>query len=526
MSKSKTNTVSASTIGTPLSATSMPNLAKALMLPGESPPFRVPTYPNVEKTALLQFRTTATVPTVTASGSMSGVLIMPSPVVPVWATRLLNTVLVEYAASALPVPGAVATYLDIVTSGAWKPYAATVGIGTLPIYTRGLPFGVIAEDRFVYCPPDSKIFVNVTFSGVTGGSGSLVCKLLSWDGGEYLTTSTITLNATGTAGVYLGYLSEQNQVGVFHRIDFVEASGTYSYTGTATAVTATMGWMTGGTYTAPSGTLAAMLPLSVPPQTGVSTVQFKDTRLNALSVLCTNTTKVLYKEGTVNASRQDLRQTSAQAVWRMQDDVHTSVHPSLRYFGPLEHGLYSYYPPIAEQNNYRDHLFGSNAYPLLYLREIPVVQIGAFYDPDDGTNISLTADWHVEFRTTSTLFNLATCANSLDQYHLAVTAVSRCPPFTQNWVHVPAILAFLRTYGPRALKAAAYLAGYESLTTRTQKPASMARLPPRKTEATVVKAVLPPSGFLPNKGGSKRTKKSQRKQRRWVDRYTAKKGKN
>ena len=82
-------------------------------------------------------------------------------------------------------------------------------------------------------------------------------------------------------------------------------------------------------------------------------------------------------------------------------------------------------------------------------------------DPDSATisNMALTSVWHTEFRTSSMLFNIGACSTPLHDYHASVLAVSTFPMFTENWIHVPTILNWLRTNIPKALSAVS-VAGY------------------------------------------------------------------
>ena len=348
-------------------------------------------------------------------------------------TRQLTATYVEYDSDGLAVAMPAGPGEHLVTSGEWQPATALTGYGAggAPIPgiadVYGIPLGVLGRDYFIYAPPGSIAYIRVFFIGATGGTGTLNATIQTWDGRPEGDKRTVSLAASGSAAEFAwhGYLT-----GTYHRIDKIEVGPTHGVTGTPTGLKATFGWVTGGVRAAPSGTLNPLIPVASPPQLAVSKAQFVDTRVTALAVKVINTTKVLNKEGTVNAARLDLRQVASDQVWALADSVFAGVHPSMRYFGALEHGLYSYFQPTAEAASFSNCLLADTSFIVMDLAALPVVQAAVFTDPDSGTNLAAAVDWHIEFRTTSTLFPIATCTSPIEQYHRAAIAVSRTCPFT------------------------------------------------------------------------------------------------
>ncbi len=107
--------------------------------------------------------------------------------------------------------------------------------------------------------------------------------------------------------------------------------------------------------------------------------------------------------------------------------------------------------------------------------------------------LACTVDWHIEFRTTSTLFQIGLCTLTLETMHQAQVALAAVGYFFENFNH-KAILGWItenvRRYGPAMLATIPHPAAQAAAMLLTPKP----RPPPRTTSANA-------SGITP--GGRK-----------------------
>ncbi len=502
-------------------------MSKAMLFPANTPPQRIPTFPNVERTAVLPFRTTTTfsVP-YTGSGTTaiasdggltdSYLVLFSQPASPLWGNAVVDSTGMEYliyvSASA---PGtAVGTSL---TPGNVFPQTAAA-MSSLPysLTAYSFPIGVLASEPFLFKPAFTfgdgaagkgcRAFIRISVTGATGTPTGTIAATIRWwlRGGETL-TEYVTLSGTAN-GTFTGYSSAAatNHLSFF-KVDALVVATTVSYAGTPTAYTVTSGWVcTSGTpdYLVPAGKFNVLVPLiSSPPQISASKLPWIDTRSTACALLASNTTKVINKEGTINCARVSLNtgRLSCAAFAPSSSEI-AAIHPSLRYFGPMEKGAYTFLPPSQEMQQFFDctymlTLTGSsqNYAPAFNLDTLEHANVLAFSDPDASTisNLALTLDQHIEFRTTTTIFEVAICSSSLDEFQRASAAVARITPFTENPLHVPAVLGALNAMLP------VVNAGYELWRNRSQ----AARYIPR---------ALPPPP-QPHPAKSTRSRRSRRK---------------
>jgi hypothetical protein len=205
---------------------------------------------------------------------------------------------------------------------------------------------------------------------------------------------------------------------------------------------------TGTTYalplTVPNGApVRRLLPRFSPPEVEVSTLQYSATRATASSVLLSNVSQVMSKEGTVSAARMPTSVPYAfnPTLWA----GFSKVHPKDRYFGALENGLYCYTLPDTHSEEFLDSVGSSPTYAdpigIVDLRSFGYVYAIICSDLDDtaGTSLAVTLNRHLEFRTSSRLFPTNFAKYTLEQYHTAQMALAQLGCFTENPVHVAAI---------------------------------------------------------------------------------------
>lgn len=184
----------------------------------------------------------------------------------------------------------------------------------------------------------------------------------------------------------------------------------------------------------------------------------EELRVNAASLLITNTTAKLYANGAVTAARLDWRTTpiftQSAAVEAVAD---TAIQ--LRYSGPATKGVYTYMLPTSTSLAYTDYTDAST---------IGVNQIGDFQNVnyivfdvamDVGSKMSLLMryDAHIEYRTTLQMYPLALPTMTLDEMNALLTVCGGVTPFSENFTH---LAMFMQLAKRLAQMAAPYMAPY------------------------------------------------------------------
>lgn len=173
---------------------------------------------------------------------------------------------------------------------------------------------------------------------------------------------------------------------------------------------------------------------------------FESSRLNATSMLLTNVTKVLNKEGTVLATRVLTSFDNGGSPMRADIPMISATNPDTRYFGALEKGSYCYTAPDQESLSFKSSIIGDGSNEAGNLGEKPyaILDLSPRYynvvllsDPDstEDTQIAMSVDQHWEFRTMSTLFLLDYSRMPLEVYHAAMLAVLKAGLFFENINH-------------------------------------------------------------------------------------------
>jgi hypothetical protein len=187
-----------------------------------------------------------------------------------------------------------------------------------------------------------------------------------------------------------------------------------------------------------------------PPEWEAAVIPYSNTRSTAAAALFTNVTAVLNKEGTVGACRVPVNTPGV-----FSSDPYLAVAPGVapkdRYWGPLERGFYAFSPPDQSTELFRDYRQTAeanvNLYPRFYLDGFDYIVVIQFTDMDAtaGTNLAITIDNHLEFRTTSMLFPTTFSMTSLESYHLAQMALAKQGCMFENFVHLATIANLVRT---------------------------------------------------------------------------------
>lgn len=440
-------------------------LSRQMALPHEFAPARFPSFPALERTAVMGFNVPATysLKTHPLNGNVHRGMLTRQASYPLWLDED-NTApwaftlifaddiarIVGGAGAPMDTPlsswyvGAVARSLTVPgTSLAVAPQCGTPVVGLDNATGPAIWF---------YAPKDGTICITTTI--VLGGAYTtdpqLVVTLEKWEAPGQVTESN---------QVYLTWVSTATSM--YAKI-IPTASGWYRFSRLqATASTATSATATFMNYSvvvtnspmvavvAPTATLSpdfnvgadlgvrSLMPFTKPPEFANSRLPYSSTRTTAASVLFTNVTKVLNKEGTVLGGRLN---PATSNVFNFEATDLATLHPAEKQLLGLETGFYTFCPPSTDLAHFWDYtLTVANDFrptiPLYRLDNDSLVNCFVFDDPDGSTNLAVNLDWHLEFRTTSALWQIALSTVPLEVLHQAQLALVSAGFFFQNETH-------------------------------------------------------------------------------------------
>lgn len=531
--------------GAPQRLSGIQGLAKALTLPHEFPAGRFPTFPQIERSSVLaaelSFPMTVNAPSGTV-GTRALLWRQPSwPMLVDQSLQFVNVLGYRYDVSTV---GTVATtgatnasgrYTHAVTqtgtasvSYPLATYSVTSNLSGRPPWSFGsgvdqaLIMGRYLGNNYVYVPAAADGTVRLFLMGVfwnqantitTFGASGLITL-------EYWVDPTTTLEyvhsvpATGctalntTSMYWFSATVSSGMVPGFWRVKGVEFTSTSVFAGGAPPggldiyIGGTSGISSvstaGNVITLNMGSAATVLtPPAPPPGFTISTAPYNDTRVTALAALFTNVTKALNKEGTVNAAR--LAPGNAPLNFTISDL--TSVHPFERAYMGLEKGFYTYVPPTTDMGSWADAV-GTIAKsdgavltaPAFDLSLNSLMHAISFNDPDGGTALAVSLDWHLEFRSVSVLWPIDFSRITLEEMHQAMMAMNTTGFFFDNPDHKSLLAMALRIASSLSpYTAAAYQVGkfaYDAIQAANTAPAAstlQADLPPVRRIVAVKK---------------------------------------
>jgi len=246
----------------------------------------------------------------------------------------------------------------------------------------------------------------------------------------------------------------------------------------------------------------------VNPEYHNASAPFISTRCNSSSLLLTNVTKVLNKEGTVLGARMvgTFNGDATTPLFNFVDvSTASATNPATRYYGALERGSYNFTVPDNESLTFvtpYNKLDDSTATPgSIFQRTYAVLSPqDRYYNivfltdgdaSDSPSSVAVNLDLHFEFRTRSTLFQLDYSRLPMEAYHAATLAVLKAGLFYENEWHKALLNGVIKatkwaapvlgaaTGNPAGLVAAAAKAAVDKI--RHQKPGKQpAKAQPKK----------------------------------------------
>jgi len=396
-------------------AMGLPPIAKTIMLPHENPPIRLPTFPNLERTAVCSFETNMETISSQFGLSVRRYALIRSPGAPFWLDQKVqdtdtSRAMYGYLFDAIstldtdnPTPYAVGSHAPLgYEGGDYWLYVPCVFDGT-SLTTSAMHFHAESND----------IEMRYTCTYDDGSQSSFT---------QTITTGTVILTGAATRSAWVRIDSMKALSGLARLVVFAIAGA------------------------------RALWPAFSPPQANVSLAPYASTRVTALSLLATNVSRVQIKQGTITGARFS---SNTPAFWTVLPSHVNGVHPAERYYGAAENGAYLVAPPTQDSEMFRESVLPfitfdscssggawfTNAVttysPVVYFNsDDPFLSLFISEEVSiDETVMALTVDIHLEFRTSSPLFQVGISAIPLETYHAAQLVVAQAGYFYENSTH-------------------------------------------------------------------------------------------
>lgn len=306
------------------------------------------------------------------------------------------------------------------------------------------------DNTVLYIPSGSYVQLVVETGAAVAVASRLQVTLRSYLNGDWV-HSTVTLVPSANQFIYCGNAgfvattAGSLDAGI-NPVGFTQVVSARVSTAVATAAVNCnfkFGWSTSTNVIPappdPDEELLIFIPSFVPPEFRNSTLPYKRTRANATAMLATNVTPVLQKEGTILAARL---QVSTVDMFAFAASNINSSHPSQRYFGALEAGVYTFTGPTAQIDTLDDCVGKATIeVPTFDYMADPLYNAIIFNDLDSTTptTLAISLYTHLEFACTSSLFQIAVSGMSIETLHQAEVKLLRIGYFHENPKHVKGI---------------------------------------------------------------------------------------
>lgn len=462
-------------------------LARQIALPGEHAPLRFPSFPALERTAVMGFNTPVTIETTTTAPT--AITVFRQAAYPVWADQTIAPFwAVDYASNTLESPAS-GTSSELVAStmrpnvtgwtGTGRGASNSPGFSGTAIPT-GVNYAIMGRDsglpgaEFMYVPNGCDLHIVISSSVNATVTLEVSLAFEEWlspgQSANMLNVNALQIPAGQRGQSFL--LIPADVVGRWWR----PMSFSVEYlAGAATSTTfnvtlyCTNQPPTNVSYTSSSGNAGNVsilytfnsrchVPLSYPAEFRNSILPWYATRVTAAAFLGTNVTQILNKSGTVLGGRVSPAVVNA---WRCDYATVNNLHPAEKAYLPLETGVYTYCPPSTDLVFFTDYTLNtSNA----SVANAPVFALGndSMYNrmflstPSAVAAIAGTVTWHIEFRTSSALFQIGLSAMTLESLHQAQLVLAENGFFFENPEHeklLNKVIASAKKYAPGIVSA-------------------------------------------------------------------------
>lgn len=521
---------------------SMEGLAKQIALPHEHQPLRFPSFPALERTAVLGFSVPTTL-TLPADTSVKMVLTRQAAY-PLWAEQTCSNRASWYAynmdqeiigntTSSGIIPVNCPFSCGAGSTAATNRIAGITGFTAFP----STPYPLLGMDAGTGSKPWIFVPYGCFIKYVAGANGAVYANsttvAVTWEvwtspgetGLSYSNSAVIAAGKT-TAGGYGTSVSSSMYNRWIRPISISFASGAAQAFPTYTSLTVfvtSADWTfaasdtTAGMCTIDGeGTHTSLLPITYPVEFANSTLPWYATRTTAAAFLGTNVSQVLVKGGTILGGRVS---PNVMDPWTVTSSYVNSLHPAEKAFLPLETGVYTYCPPSTDMAMFYDYTAprgASNA-----LANTPIYRLdndslyNVLYITASATveTLAITADWHVEFRTSSALFEVGLCTMSLESLHTAQLALAAAGFFFENPTHgkiLGKVVDAAKRFGPSLVSMVSPMAGslMKQALLLSKSPAATNHM---KTTSGSASGITPPSKKVVVKKKKVKVSKSKKK---------------
>lgn len=463
-------------------------LARQISLPGEHAPLRFPSFPALERTAVMGFNTPVTIETITTAPT--AVTVFRQAAFPVWADQTTSpfwavdyaTNSIEPGTSGLSTESVTATFRPNVTGWTGTPRAAanSPGFSGTAIPT-GVNYAIMGRDanlygaEFTYLPNGCDLHAVISSSSNTGTTIETTLVLEEWLAPGQSSTAHIfnTLGITvGQRGQSFQLLTaDANNGRWFRPISMAVEYPTSSLMSSTFNVTL---WVTNqatgnvsyANSSSSAGTVGVTfatnsrchVPLSYPAEFRNSILPWYATRVTAAAFLGTNVTQILNKSGTVLGGRVS---PAVVPAWKCDYNTVNNLHPAEKAYLPLETGVYTYCPPSTDLVFFTDYTLNTSnaavaAAPIFSLSNDSMYNRMFLSTPSAVAAIAGTVTWHIEFRTSSALFQIGLSAMTLESLHQAQLVLAENGFFFENPEHerlLNKVIASAKKYAPGIVSA-------------------------------------------------------------------------
>lgn len=517
-------------------------LSRQIALPGEHAPLRFPSFPALERTAVMGFNQPVSLDL--PAGTDVAVTVTRQACWPVWADRSVSFAQIAdysfelFTAAVTTSPSEFYTRArPALTSWAvanrpaftYQPGLAgfgSAGLFTYPILGRDYD---LQGPEFVYVPAGSSYVCVAWGNGAPAAAGNVTLQLEFWNAPREVGVGTLPISLPGsTTGGMTAAISPS--VGTWVRI----VSMTMGYpavnmptiwnasiiVATASTFTYTASTTTAGTVTVTGVAPASChLPLTQPAEFTNSQLPWFATRVTASALLGTNVSQVLNKGGTILGGRMS---PSTYTPWSITPAVISNLHPAEKAYLPLETGVYTYCPPSTDLVFFSDYTLntyaGAAASPIYVLSNDSLFNKMYIRASSVAEQLACTISWHIEFRTSSALFQVGLSAMTLESLHAAQLVLAEAGFFFENPQHdglLNRVIQTAKKFAPEAVSVVNPTAGrlLQSLMSKMSGPSGKKKVitpkpGPSKPPTTSAKS----SGITPGKtNGKKNGGKGKRK---------------
>ncbi len=474
----------------PGALTSLTGLAKAIALPHEFAPQRFPSFPALERTAVMGF----SVPTTwaTSAASSNKFMLARQAVYPLWGD-LMTPAMWAYGVTW---ESATAGFLEYTTNfgpNISNPFTGNVAATVNQLGVTGCNGSIVTTpvmgfdqgtgpSPWLYVPIGGAVtfYIPTVGANLYASSGQATLNIHVWTAPGQYTNRTMNMSKNTNSANFGDSISTTNATalastqassgGIWIRPAFYEIAATGSTVPIAGATIVVSSFIPGPGATFTNNAQATMtvsgsygsqpihVPLVIAPEIATSPLPWMACRTTAASVLLTNVTQVLNKAGTFLGGRVSPNVTNPFTVTR---SYIANLHPAEKQQLCAEEGFYSFAPPSTDLANFWDHtciqggsmpgpLESNTAIPPLYRLDNDALVNVIYFDDSVAAAFSVTVDWHIEFRTSSALWQIAVSTMPLETLHSAQLLLHGVGYFFSNKWHMTLmkILSHLKSVSP------------------------------------------------------------------------------